>query len=1166
MTNCLALAGLLLAGAIALPGQTFYGSIAGTVADPSGTPVPGAVVMLVNQATGEQRSASTGPDGAFGFLSLVPGNYQIEISAAGFRRYLRDHLEISVGAAIRVEAGIEPGDAGESPEPHASGQPIGTQGASLSQVLGSRSVQELPLNGRNVLDLASLTPGVVPQGGSEGNLTGKNVLSAGNFQIGGGTANQSASYYDGVPSNTPFGNLLALVPTQDAVAELRVQTNNLSAEYGRYTGGVVILVSRSGSNRLHGSVYEFLRNRALNAGTFFANATGAGKPAFTQNQFGASLGGPLRKNRTFFFASYEGYRQRQAALFLLTVPTPEMRAGGFSDYRNAAGAQIPIYDPLTNCGQPGTAACPDSGPRRQPFAGNTIPASRINPVARRLVDFPVWASPNIPGQPFTHLYNFSRNVSTGGDNDQLNLRGDQSVGAKQRVIARYTRWRSTNVNVDVYGNGLYSGDPYSPERFITDQALLADTYSFSPATTLDIRLGFLRWHFDRLPGSLGIDIPRQFGLPAYYSRLAALDGIDPIATVPQVGAAGYNWVGTGRLAARDNTFMIAPSLIRIAGRHTWKFGGDVRRLDINYFQNNTPGGSFSFDNRFTSGNALLPGATGNSVASLLLGYPAAGTVQTSPFTAGGLRYQGYYANDTWQATSRLTLDLGLRWEIPGVYTERFDRLVTLDPAMINPALAGVAVNGAPAKGAFVLVRTAAHPERGLRPEHWTLFAPRIGTAYRVNDRTVIRAGGGIFYIPADIQFPEGPYGNPVNYLNNLMVSSINSQVTPLNTLSDPYPAGFAAPPGRDPSFQARLLGGSSRTPLRLARYGYTLQWNLAVEHRLPGGVVAEAAWAGLRGVHLPQGSLQMNQIATAYLALAARLRDQVLNPLYGLIANGALSQPTVERGQLLLPFPQYTSTTDPGGYQGNSVYHALQMKAEKRLGSGGRLMAAYTFSKVISDIETLTTGLDSVAGVQDYTNLRGERALSSFDSRQRLTLTYVVDLPAGPGKKILAQTRGFAGKLVSGWGLNGSSTFQEGFPFGLTASPNVTGFNTGLRPNVVTGCAKTIGGAAQSRLSQWFNTACFTVPDPYTFGGESRTDPNLRGHGINNFDAAIFKRTAINERFNLESRIEVFNLFNRVKFGNPNLTASTAANSTFGMVSSQANNPRLIQVALRLRY
>ena len=1169
----------LVMACVALFGQAFYGSLVGTVTDSSSAAVAGAAVSVINNNTGERRTAKTDTDGVYRFLNLIPGSYKVEVEQAGFKRYVRDQIDVTVDSTVRADVGLAVGDVTQSVEVTAEAALLQSENASLGQVVAARSVQELPLNGRNVLNLINYAPGVVPQGSSEGSLTGKNVFAAGNYQIGGGTANQSATYYDGVAVNIPYGNLIALVPSQDSVAEFRVQTSSLSAEFGRYTGGVINLASKGGSNEFHGSAYEFLRNKVLNAGTFFGNATGAGKPAFTQNQFGAAGGGPILKNKLFFYAGYEGYRQRQAVLFLNTVPSLEKRTGDFSNYRNAAGAVIPIYDTLTQCGTGSNGPCPATGPQRQPFANNIIPANRINPVAKNYVNFPYWAAPNIAGQPFTQLFNFSRNVATGGDNDQVNIRGDYNLSAKQRILVRYTRWKSVNSRVNVYNNGLYNGDPYSPERFVTTQAVFGDTYTLNPTTIVDVRAGYTRWFYDRTPGTLGVDIPKVTGLPAYYNLLDVYNGLSPSVTLPAMNVTGYNAIATGLLYGITNNYTLSPSLTKIMGRHTLKFGGEIRDLQLNYYQNNNAGGTFSFSNLFTSQNALNAGATGDAFASFMLGYAAPGsTVQTSLFTATGLRYQGYYANDSFQVSNKLTVNLGVRWEIPGTYTERYDRQTTFDTNLINPVLAkaGVTLNGQPIRGAFVLVGTDGHPERGLRPERYKLFAPRLGIAYRLTDRTVIRVGAGIFYIPADSSFPEAPLQAAVNYINNDMVTTVDSQVTPLNTLSNPYPTGFLAPPQRDSGFQALLLGtGSPRSPQRNERYGYTGQWNFTIQHQLPGNGAIEVSYAGLRGVHLPRGnpSRQLSAIdGKLVTSLGSKLGEQVPNPFYGVITAGALAQPTVQRGQLLRPFPQYLSNIDFGGFIGNTSYHSLQMKAEKRFNRGGALLAAYTFSKIIGDTETASSWLEGgnsgtgAAGVQDYSNLRSERALSSFDSRQRLTFSYVIDLPMGKGAHLFGNAKGIADKLVSGWSANGLLTFQEGFPLGLTATPNVTGLDTGLRPNVVAGCNPVIGGAVQARLNRAFNTSCYSVPGAYTFGSESRTDPVLRGNGTNNIDFALSKKTAITERYNLEFRVEAFNLFNRVKFSNPGTVASTAANNTFGVISSQANTPRLLQLALRMRF
>jgi hypothetical protein len=1162
-------------------GQGFYGSILGTVTDPSGAVLQGANVTLTNAGTGERRTAATGADGIYRFVDLVPGNYKLDIEQKGFRHYTRDQIQVNVEAIVRGDVAMQVGEVTQSLEVTAEAPLLQTENATLSQVVSDRQVQEMPLNGRNVLNLVNMVPGVVPQGSSDGSLTGKNVFAAGNYQVGGGTANQSATLFDGMPMTTTYGNLVALVPSQDAVAEFRVQTNNNSAEYGRFTGGVINMTSKSGTNSYHGDVYEFFRAKVLNANTFFGNKSGLSRPPFTQNQYGIGIGGPIKKDKLFFYGNWEGYRQRAGNVFTETVPTPQELQGNFSQYYTSAGQVVAVYDPLTQCGAYGNAVCPGgttaqtykAGAARTPFPGNIIPASRINPVAQAYVNFPAYGAANGPGTQYTYVSNYNVNRSTGGNNDQGTERVDWNVSDRQRVLARYTRWGSSNLPVNTYGNGFLNGDPYSPEGFVTDQAVLADTYSLSPTTIVDVRAGFMRWFYHRVPGFTGYDMTK-LGYPSYMNQISTGNGYADSNTPMYMSISGYNFIGGGLLGSRDNIYTLTGSLTKMVGKHSFKFGGEARRMDINYFQNNQPGGVLTFDNLFTASNAnastVTGASTGASFADFLLGYPASGILQIAPWTAGGMRYQGYYANDAWQATPKLTINYGVRWEIPGVYTERYDHQDVFDPYLANSALSGVTLNGQPVLGAYVLVNSPGHPERGLYPEHWTDFAPRVGIAYRLNDKTVIRTGAGLFFPPGNIQFPEGPTQANVNYLINNVASTLDGEVTALNTMSNPFPNGFLFTPGRNSNFQSVLLGISGNTEMGDHKWPSTYQWNFTLQRQLPGNTAVEASYVGLKGNHLPLGNQQIDQINPSYMSMGTALKTLVPNPFYGKVQNGVLTAATVAEGQLLLPFPQYTSAMDRGGYIGQSSYQALQAKVEKRFSDGGTLLAAYSFSKIVSNVETLTSWLDTtgVAAIQNWYNMKGEYALSSFDSRSRLTVSWVEDFPIGKGKKLLPGVKGIADKVISGWGFNGLATFQDGFPLGLTASPNTTGLNTGFRPNVTPGCDPVLSGPIQNRLNGYFNASCYSVPAAYTFGNESRTDPALRGPGTNNWNASIYKNTSITERFKLQFRAEAFNLFNRVQFGNPNTVATTAsgASNTFGVITSQLNSPRLIQLALRLTY
>ena len=1163
--------------------QNIYGSIVGTVTDATGAPMEGAAVTVSNTGTGARQAGQTNNSGEYRVVNLVPGTYKLEIEKTGFKRLTRDNIGVQVESVVRLDSAMQIGDVSQSIEVEASAPLLQTENASLSQVVSARAVEQLPMNGRNVMNLVGLVPGVVPQGSSEGSLTGKNVFAAGNYQIGGGSANQSSTLFDGIPVNITYGNVTALTPSPDAVSEFRVQTNNNTAEYGRYTGGVINISSKGGTNQFHGTAYEFLRNKVLNATDFFANKTGAGRPAFVQNQFGGAVGGPIRKDKTFFFFNYEGFRARQGAFFSRSVPLPEQITGNFTNWKGANGVTIPIYDPNTQtCNTPTTPTCASIGNptiQRTQFPGNTIPASRINPVAAKFLAFPIYARPNTAGTPNTNAFNFGKNASTGGDNDQINLRGDHQLSDKQRLLGRFTKWTSSNLPVDVYGNGMRNGDPYSPEHFVTKQAVLADTYVISPNLIFDIRGGYTSWDYTRIPGTLGFD-GTSLGFPSYYKQIDGLRGLTGSTTIPNVsvGIPTLNTINTGLLLGKDYTYTLTPTMTYIKGRHSIKFGGEFHRSNLNYFQDNSPGGVYNFDQIATSQNALSVGSSGSGLASMLLGYTNAGNsslVSTSTFTYAKLFYHGYFVSDTWQATNKLTVTAGLRWEIPGKYGEMYDRMASFNPTQENALLKGTLVNGKPVLGNFNLLKTPDHPESTINPEHYGLIAPRLGLAYRWSDKTVIRGGAGVFFIPSNVSFTQGPYASPVNFYNNNQNSTVDSGVTFATTLSNPFPNGLIAPAGRNPDFNARLLGGGlgGRAPLRAEMAGYTNQWNLTLQHQFKNDLSLEAGYSGLRGMRLPLGK-QFNQLDPQYLGQGAALRTQVTNPFFGKIALGTLAARTVQAGQLLLPFPEYTTVSPPVTYAGDSSYHSLQVKAEKRFGSaGGVLLGAYTFSKLLANVESLTTWLDGpiggAAGYQNVYNMRNEKAISSFDSRQRLTVSYVYDLPFGKGKMFFSGVSGFASKVVSGWGVNGVTTFQKGFPlgFGVVGNANqVSGFNVGLRPNEVAGCKKQIDGSAQSKLNSWFNTGCYSIPAAYTLGNMSRTDASLRGPGIANYDFSIFKITEITERVKLEFRAEAFNVMNRVQFSPPDRTVNFAAGNTFGVINSQQNTPRLMQLAIRLRF
>jgi Carboxypeptidase regulatory-like domain len=1197
--------------------QSFYGSFLAVVQDGQGGVIPGATVVLTNTATTERRESVSSEDGTARFVNLVPGTYRLEVELSGFQRFVREGIAVNIQSTPRIDVTLQIGSLQETVSVTGEAPLLQTENASVGTVVGSRAVQELPLNGRNILNLIAVAPTVVPQGGSEGSLTGKNVFAAGNYQIGGGVANQSASLYDGVPlQDMAYGNIVVLTPSPEAVEEFRVQTNNSSAEFGRFTGGVVNMASRSGSNAFRGSVFEFHRNKALNSNTFFGERAGLDKPPFVQNNFGGVLGGPLLRNKLFFFSSYEGYRNREGVLFRRTVPTGDMKRGDFSDYRNVGtGALVPIYDPWTQCGinNPGTGRYNgDCGtvPNRLQFPGNVIPSNRISPIAKRYLDFPVYAEPTVPGRWRTE--NWEKNASVGGDNDQLSFRGDYNVSQNQRIIGRYTRFESTNLPVDLYGNGQRQGDPYSPEHFVTTQVMAADTHTFNSSTVLDVRFGFLRWDYDRVPGNIGINLTSTFGLPTVpYGQISERSGIPNMESIPTIGAGSNNFISTGLLYSVNNTYSVTPTLTKLAGAHTLKIGANIMWATEDYFQNNSTGGTFAFSNNPTALDGTNPLNTGDPFASFLLGIPTGGTYQSSGWTYAATSYQALFLDDSWQVSPKVTLNLGFRVERPGAFTERDDRIVLFDRDAVNPVLAGRTnpVSGQPFLGAFELVNTNEQPDRGLRKQVWRAV-PRGGIAYQLGENTVLRGGAGTFITPSTVRFQDGVNG-PVIQRTNTIVTSVDNNRTFFTDMSNPFPTGVENFPGRDESYQRVLLGGTARRFYydEEGYPGYSHQWNLALQHQFQNNLSMEVTYSGLDGNHLPN-SIADNQLGREHIDRAAKdtticsltnnqiipqgqpgfvvgqqdtcygahLRQLVTNPFVGLIREGALSTPTVQRQLLLTPTPQYGQSSRDG-YLGSSRYHGLTFRAEKRFGAGGMVGGHYTYSKNMTNVETLTTWLEGGAGTPtagyQTNDLDDEWSLSSFDIRHRVVLSFVYDLPFGEGRRFGTGAAGIANKLLSGWTLNGVTTIQSGLPLAFTATPNQIGSGYGLRPNMDPNCDKSVDGSALDRLDRWFNTACFTVPNAalatnpqarWQLGDAPRVDPDLRGHHMHNWNFALTKTTPVHGRVNLMFRAEAFNLFNRTQFGMPNTQATTAAQSNFGRVTSQLNQPRLVQLAFKLTF
>jgi Carboxypeptidase regulatory-like domain len=1221
---CLCIAGLF---SKPLAAQTTYGSIAGTVSDSSGAAIADAQVTLTNLATTEKRVAQSGSDGLYAFVNLLPSRYSIVAEKTGFKRVTRPELIVEVGQSVRIDVTLQVGDVNQTIEVTSETPLLQAETSSIGQVVEERKATELPLNGRNVFNLITLAPAVIPQGSSGGTPVGVNPFGWGNYQVNGSFGNESAEYLDGQPLNIGYINLPVVIPTQDSIQEFKVQTSNLGADWGKFSGGVINLSTKSGSNGLHGEAYEYLRNKVLDANDFFLNKAGQGRPPFTQNQFGANAGGPLiiphvynGKDKTFWFFSWEGFRLRTGSAFTTTVPDPKTEsnfAGGDFSSLCATGFTGPggvcadrdkngnltdqIFDP---CG--GTVAtavaCPNYKGSPTPFAGNIIPTARLNPTSLALLKFiPPATGTGTPGTIGNNFFtnNFTTATSGGGNQNQVVGRLDQRITDNQHIFFRITYWNVLDLPVDPLGTGLCA-DRCS-EKYESTAPSLGYNWTVTPNTIVGINASLSRFAYNRAPKNSGFDLT-TIGWPAQYN--AAIPSGARTPPTPCIFNFADNITcsqGQSFITDRNTQWDLSPNVTLVRGRHTVKLGFQLEIGRDNYAQTNVGSGAFAFC------GAGLSCFSSFSFADFMLGFadnPSSvenhffGQAIVPALVAGQQIYRGFYVDDTFRVTNKLTLNLGLRYELQGPWSERFNRQSEFDPTALSwlasPGVSAGLTNvpGLPGlKGDVALVNTSQRTNIPLPKDN---VSPRLGFAYSWDAKTVIRGGYGIFWVPNYVSFGLNPNNDFVNDATTSYTGTINGTV-PVNTINTPFVPEVVPPVGRTlGALGTSMYATQVVQNFTIADYhdhpaAYIQQWNINIQRNLPWNFFVSAAYVGSKGTHLALYDSQIDQIGDNFLASAATqcsaqvtatgkrcdatgvtLLQSVPNPFFDPTTNTAfaLSGPTTTVGQLSRPYPQFTGLKLGGQGDYDSIYHSLQLTVERRFAGAGSLLVAYTNSKLITNADTLTNWLEAATGsIQDFNNLKGERSLSSQDVPQRLVISYVLDLPFGHGKRYISNATGAVDKLVSGWGVDGVTVFQKGFPLVFTnGNPNyTTQFGGGSRPNFVSGCSKGApSGGLGNKLNEWFNTACFVSPADFTFGNESRTDPTLRGSGVNNFDFALFKRTQFgpDNRLGLEFRTEFFNLFNRTQFAPPNTSVGSA---NFGVVTSTAagTNPRLIQFGLK---
>jgi len=1116
--------------------QAFTASLTGVVHDSSDAAVTGAKVTVSNPEKGITRTFTTDNEGRYSFALLPAGTYTLAVEASGFALYKQEGINLTAGQSASQAVNLQVSTLKSEIVVSADQTPIlATDNANVSTDLNQQQIDQLPVDFRSAFGLVMMNSSVnnatqfqvVNGGGQSG--TADQDISFMNF--GGGYFGTSAYLLDGHWDTAADWGGVIYVPSMEAVQEAKIQTNSFTSEYGWSTGNTYNVITKSGTSKLHGDAFEFLRNSDLDANFFFNNAHGIPRTAFKRNQFGVAGGGPIyipglykQRNKTFFFAYYEGLRQGTPGPILLTMPTQAEKGGDFS----AIGQTI--YDPFSTVA---TA----NGFSRTAFPGNKIPSNMINSVAAKLVAF----YPNPTNSALSN--NFSASASAAATSDEYGIRIDHNVTDAVRLFGRWSyKWESKVEEADYYGNDPGGPGSMNPNNRLDGAAGL--TWVVSPTTILSVNAGYNHWFEGNVMEGYPFDFT-ALGLPSFIN---ATSNQFPVVSVGGYAPLGpQNGAGQGGFPRND--FTGSADLNRSFGSHSLTMGfmevtsqtggGRIFPTTFNFGQNTTAG-----PNPLTAD----PNVSGNAFASLLLGVGLSGQTGVSfrPFTSK--HYYGIHFQDDWKVTRKLTLNLGLRWEYQSAPSERYNQQNYFDFNATNPISTGLA-NAVKGTVVYNGVNGAGS---GLYNPTWKDFAPRLGLAYQVADKLVVRAGFGLYYVPSF--FGQGNaegFGQSTPW-----VTTASDGYTPLNTLSNPFPNGMLPQTGS--SKGALTDVGFSTNGSQLNRPDpYMEQWMAGIQYAVAKNDSIDISYVASHGVKLAQGGMNFDQLPTADLTLGNQLLQQVPNPFYGKItASGChLADPTIAYGQLLLPYPEFCGVSVAQPLNSFSHYNALEVTYTHRWSSGLNLLASYTYSRFTDNTVGTTSWLGQTP-IRDMYNLSAEKSIDATDTPHSLVVTYIYELPIGKGKKVGTNFNAVANAVIGGWQVSGVTTIKSGFPIAITTGDNNTNsFGGNQRPDL-------IGDPTLSHktIAEWFNTSAFAQPAPFTFGNAPRYMSNVRAPGLQHWDIAIQKWFHVRELLKLQFRAEMFNAFNQANFYAPdgNLT-----DPNFGTIS-QTLPPRDIQFGLKL--
>jgi len=1130
--------------------QSFTASVRGTVNDASSASVATAKVVITDAERGTTFTSNSDETGHYVINALPPGKYVLTVEAPGFKRFSSGNFTLAVQQQATVNATLEIGDMKSTVEVQGSAALVNTTIANLGQVIENRYILQLPNLARNSISLAYLTPGVVGSGGRRGD---NNT----NFVANGSRNSTSDVLVDGVTVTTVEQNSgitdLKFSPSVDAVQEFKMQTNFFSAEYGQTGGAVVNMVTRSGTNGFHGTGYYFMRDEMLNANDWFSNRAGRAIPAFHRDQYGGVLGGPVIKNKTFFFTGYEYTKQESPVASTVSLPTALQRDGNFSQTFNASGQLMTIHNPFD------TALNASNATERRPFPGNLVPRSMFDPISLKALSY--LPQPNQTGAAFTNTANWFGQGINSSTGHQLNTKGDHNFNDNNRISGRYSQVRSTGTNPNLFGAGNPSYWTGGPNRTLTHSIVADFTHVHSATTLFTFRYGLTYSDFARNPLEGTFDVT-TLGLPANMRDTATH------RVFPRWAPEGFQEFGTEAYWIMDRQEGVhhwAGSMTKSMGSHNIKVGGERRFNLLDYNQPGNPSGRFNFGRGITCRSINSCGGNeGNGLATMLMGWATGSEYHIEPKAYSRSAYWGFFFQDDWRITEKLTLNLGLRYDFDVPRWEAQNRYSYWDLEAQSPVRAA----GLDTRG---VIKFNDDNRRSPFDSDMNNWQPRVGFAYAATPKTAIRGGYGLFY-----QLSRATvFGRPGTgfTINSPVLWTTDSNATLNRRLNNPFPDGILQPPGRAEG-DATLLGFGVGTILpsnnRNPEYH---SWNFSIQRELPMQSVLEMNYTGSRGVHLFMPITTLSPLSPNYWMTGGAnymtrtaLQAQVPNPFFGQITDSRsqLANRTAQAFRLLRPMPHFDGTSvgtaEPA--RGDSNYHALQLKWEKRFSKGLTALTHYTWSKMIDNVSHSSGNVSWLGGstsIQNIWDLRGERALSSHDVAHRVVITGTYELPFGKGRRFGSGLNRIVDGIVGGWNLSGMGLFQSGMPLQVTQSGGNIWDGT-QRPNLVGNPATT--GRVQDRLNGYFNAAAFTQP-PIDVPGSAPRNLNYRGPGISTLDAALLKSIPTWEGQRFELRLEATNVTNTPMFADPAGLAFGATN--FGQITGLRNGvgPRNMQFGLK---